>query len=391
MIAEHFARKWQTAGLIDAAAVERILALETSRRQPVWLWTVAGVGALAIMLGVMAIVGANWESIPDGVKLGGDLLVTTLCAVAVFVTWRHVQVWRRELAAFLLFGLVLAGIALIGQIYQLQSAPWRALVLWLALCTPFLALTTFTRFNGAIWTIAAATTWFMFDDPLHALLGRLHVVAPGRARWDSGNFVFLQAYLGACGLIAAAALRDLWPPARRQADMILKLSLGGLVVSCSLTAALSLRTSVEGSPWAAAVTVGLASALAVATWWPQRPPVQRRLLALLMGASLLVWIAALLLDGGQPARQDLYRALLFIAYWAGIGGLAAHAGWRGWFGFACTMVGLRLLVLYFEAIGGLTATGFGLLGGGVLCIVLAAIGWRLTRRVTRMATGGASS
>ena len=391
MIAEHFARKWQTAGLIDAAAVDRILAWEASRRQPVWLWAVAGVGALAIVLGVMAIVGANWESIPDEVKLGGHLIVTTLCAAAVFATWQHVQVWRRELAAFLLFGLVLAGIALIGQVYQLQSTPWRALVLWLALCTPFLALTTFTRFNGAIWTIAVATTWFMLDDPLHALLARLHIVAPDRARWDSGHFAFLQAYLGACGLIAAAALREQWPPARRQADMILKLSLGGLVVSCSLTAAFSLRGSIEGSPWGAVVAVGLASALASASWWPLRPPGERCLLALLLGASLLVWMTALLLDDGQPARQDLYRALLFIVYWAAIGGLAAHAGWRGWFGFAFTMVGLRLLVLYFEAIGGLTATGFGLLGGGALCIALAAIGWRLTRRVTRMATEGAAS
>jgi uncharacterized membrane protein len=388
VIAEHYARKWQTAGLIDAAAVERILAWEAGRRQPVWLWAVAGMGALAIALGVMAIVGANWDSIPDGVKLGGDLLVTGVCTIAVFLTWRRVQVWRRELAAFLLFGLVLAGIALIGQVYQLQSAPWHALVLWLALCTPFLALATFTRFNGAIWTIAVATTWFMLDDPLYAAMARLHAMPPGHPRWDSGHFISLQAYLAACGLIVVAALRDLWPPARRQADMILKLALAGLVVSCSLTAAFSLRSEETSPLWGAIAIVGLASALAGAVWWPLRTPAQRRLMVALLGASLAVWIAALLLDEGQLAGQDLYRALLFIVYWAAIGGLAARAGWRGWFGFAFTMVGLRLLVLYFEALGGLTATGFGLLGGGVLCIALAAIGWRLARRVSPTAARG---
>lgn len=390
MIAEHYARKWQGAGLIDAAAEERILAWEASHRRPVWLWAVAGIGALAIALGVMAIIGANWESISDGLKLAVDLTVTALCAGAVFESWRRAHVWRREIAAFLLFALVLASIALIGQVYQLQSEPWHAMVLWLALCTPFLALTAFTRFNGTIWTIAVVTTWFMLDEPVYQLLARLHVVGPGRHYWDSGYFASLQTYLAACGMIVAAAVRNLWPPARRQADLILKLALAGLVVACSLTATFSWRTEPDVAPWGPIVVVLLATVMAGAAHWPHRTAVERRLVLALLGTSLVVWIAALMLGSFEPKARDLYRALLFIVYWAAIGGLAARAGWRGWFGFAFTMVGLRLLVLYFEAIGGLTATGFGLLGGGVLCIALAAVGWRLTHRVLPATTGGAS-
>lgn len=383
MIAEHYARKWQGAGLIDAAAVERILAWEASRRQPVWLWSVAGIGALAIALGVMAIVGANWESIPDGLKLGAHFAATLVCVIALFVAWRHVHVWRRELAAFLLFALVLAGIALIGQVYQLQSEPWHALVLWLALCTPFLALTAFTRFNGAIWIIAVVITWFTLQEPVYAALAQLRVVLPGHQYWDSGYFISLQVYLAACGMIVVAAARDLWPPARRQADLMLKLALAGMVVACSLAAAFSWRTEADVAPWGAMIAIAAVTAIAGAAYWPRRTAVERNLVLALLGTSLVVWIAALLIGGAESKARDLYRALLFIVYWAAIGGLAARAGWRGWFGFAFTMVGLRLLILYFEAIGGLTATGFGLLGGGVLCIALAAIGWRLTRRVAR--------
>jgi len=69
-----------------------------------------------------------------------------------------------------------------------------------------------------------------------------------------------------------------------------------------------------------------------------------------------------------------------------LGAIAAQVGWRSLFGTAIAAVGLRLLVLYFEAIGGLTATGLGLLGGGVLCLALAAIGWRLVRRITSQPT-----
>ena len=383
MIAEHYARKWQGAGLIDAGAVERILAWEGSRRQPVWLWSVAGIGALAIALGVMAIIGANWDSIPDGLKLGAHLAATVVCAVALFVAWRHVHVWRRELAAFLMLALVLAGIALIGQVYQLQSDLWHAMVLWLALCTPFLALTTFTRFNATLWTIAAATTWFTAADPIFRVFAWLHLLPETISRSGDGYFAGLLMYLPGCGLIMAAALRHRWAPARHQADMILKLSLAGLAAACSIASSFAWSSQYDMSLWRSVGIAAVATLAAGAAYWPGRSAMERRLVLAFLAATLIVWALAFMNAGLDTSGHKISHALLFIVYWGVIGGLAAHAGWRGWFGFAFTMVGLRLLVLYFEAIGGLTATGLGLLGGGVLCIVLAAIGWRLTRRVAR--------
>ena len=126
MIAEHFTRRWQEAGLIDSALAQRILAWEAQHRRPIALWGIAGLGAIAVSLGIMALVGANWELIPAWLKLATNLALNAACAIAVFVFWRQNWLWRRELAALLLFGLVLSGIALIGQVYQLQSAPWSA-------------------------------------------------------------------------------------------------------------------------------------------------------------------------------------------------------------------------------------------------------------------------
>ena len=60
MIAEHFARRWQKAGLIDDDLARRIVDWEVANRRPVVLWAIAGMGALAMALGVMAFVGANW-------------------------------------------------------------------------------------------------------------------------------------------------------------------------------------------------------------------------------------------------------------------------------------------------------------------------------------------
>ena len=83
------------------------------------------------------------------------------------------------------------------------------------------------------------------------------------------------------------------------------------------------------------------------------------------------------------------RAVLFIAYWGVIGAMAARAGARALFGLAFSMIGLRLLVLYFEAIGGLTARARPDRRRRA-CLALAAIGWRLMRRMPRRPAGAAA-
>jgi uncharacterized membrane protein len=385
VIAEHFTRRWQAAGLIDGDLAARIVAWEAAHRRPVFLWAVAGMGALALSLGIMAIVGANWDDIPAWLKLAVDLGLNAACAVVVFVSWRRDWPWRRELAALLLFGLVLSGIALIGQVYQLQSAPWRALALWLVLTTPFLALTSYSRLTGTIWVIAAVTTWFVAEEPLQALFAYLSGTA-----WLFSYQLALMGYLAACAMIVIAILRGLWLPAREQANLMGRLAWAGLIAACTVAVSIGWIESRQGIPLFGPILLATLATLpaAVAVWLGGERAERAPLLGLLIG-SLVIWSLGLIAAPMEGRSGELVRALLFIVYWIGIGAAAAHASRRGLFGLAFTMVGLRLLILYFEAIGGLTATGFGLIGGGVLCLLLAAVGWRLTRGVARR-TGGAA-
>jgi uncharacterized membrane protein len=379
VIAEYYLKRWRDAGLIDDSAVARIGAWEAQHRRPIWLWALSGMGALAIGLGVLAVVAANWEEIPAGAKLAGDLLLTGLCAVFVFVAWRRDQAWPREIGALLLFGLVIGGIALIGQVYQLQSEPWEALVTWLALSTPFLALVAFTRMVGALWLAAVVLTWFSAYDSLERL------IMPLASGFATGHFFHLLLYLLACLMIVVAVVRRRWPPAEDQGELLLKLALAGLVGAVSTTVAvIDSRLASAVAPveiWLGAV----ATLLAAAALWLGSGALQRRPAIALLGASFVVWAASLLLARAWNAEgKAMFEAifgLLFIAYWSAIGWLAARGGQRVLFGLAFTVIGLRLLILYFEAIGGLTATGLGLIGGGVLCLALTWVGWRLTRRL----------
>ncbi len=387
VIAEHYLRRWRDAGLIDDGAVARIGAWEAQHRRPIWLWALSGIGALAIGLGVVAVVAANWEEIPAAAKLAVHLLLTGLCAVFVFIAWQRDQAWPREIGALLLFGLVIGGIALIGQVYQLQSDPWQALVTWLALCTPFLALVTFTRLVGALWLAAAVLTWFAAYEPLEGLIVPL---ASGHA---PGHFFHLLLYLPACLIVVVAVVRRRWPPAEDQGELLLNLALAGLALAVS-TAVVVIDSRLVSQVAPVEIWVGaVATLLAAAALWFGSGVLPRHHALAFLGASFVVWTASLLLARAWNAEErvtfEAIFGLLFIGYWAAIGWLAARSGQRVLFGLAFTVIGLRLLILYFQAIGGLTATGLGLIGGGVLCILLTWVGWRLTRRLTPRSTQGA--
>ena len=389
MIGEHFARRWNEAGVIDDAALQRIVAWENANRRPVWLWAVAGMGALAIGLGLLAVVGANWETIPFWLKLGVAIGLNALCAAAVFVFWQRGLAGPREIAALLLFALVLSGIALIGQIYQLQSAPWRALVFWLALCTPFLALVSTTRLVGALWFAAAVTTWFVASDLVVDLFVSLGILRSGERSWWSSSVVFLKllTWLPACLFIAVGCARRLWLPARAQGDLLLQLAFAGMIAATSLSVAFAASEGHIAGTLALTAVGAAATLLAGVALWLTTDGAMRRATLALLGLSFAAWIAGLLPSSGGTLAHDVLRSLLFILYWAAIGWMAARAGWRGLFGVAFTVIGFRLLILYFEAIGGLSATGLSLIGGGVLCLGLAYVGWRLTRGVPRRPAG----
>ena len=163
--------------------------------------------------------------------------------------------------------------------------------------------------------------------------------------------------------------------------LLVQLGFAGLIATCSLVLAFGWRRTGRAEPLGPIVVAALATVLAGAALWPRRAAAERTTLIALLVVSLVVWAIALLVAGLGDKQDDLVRALLFIVYWGAIGAMAARIGARALFGLAFTAIGLRLLILYFEAIGGLTATGLGLIGGGVLCLALTWVGWRLTRRL----------
>ena len=66
---------WLEAGLIDPDTALRIRAYGADRSRPLGLWSLIGLGALAIGLGIVSLVAANWDEIPGMVRLSVHALL----------------------------------------------------------------------------------------------------------------------------------------------------------------------------------------------------------------------------------------------------------------------------------------------------------------------------
>lgn len=132
----------QAAGLISAqqaAAIADHFHLNGGRQ---WNWLMLSMCSLAgalILGGIIMLISANWEAIPDVAKMGSAMLLL----LGFWVAWARTRVVKPLMAEA--FGLVGGGmwlgcIALYGQIFQLQNPPVEGCMLFfLGVCAiPFI-------------------------------------------------------------------------------------------------------------------------------------------------------------------------------------------------------------------------------------------------------------
>lgn len=98
-----------------------------------WLMILAYFAAFLIGLGIIALVAANWEQIPNNVKLGGAVSLMVVNAFAVIISMKFKKNILTQVLCGVFAALIMAVIGLIGQIFQLRSDVSGACLLW-ALC-----------------------------------------------------------------------------------------------------------------------------------------------------------------------------------------------------------------------------------------------------------------
>lgn len=362
---------WQAAGLIDADTAARIRAYEAQHSRPLALWAVIGIAALAIGLGVVLVVAANWDAIPGLVRLG---IHFALMAVLAGYLWRAgdglaVRLpWLHEGALFVLALLGMAFLGHLGQVYQTSSPLWQPLALWLALFAPVLLA------RGQSWLIAAlvfaAATFTAWDfaqtytDDLSSAEALLIALVTG--------LTVLFAPLGAWQR-GRSARPDFW---RRLEQLAVAYALGGTSFAAIYAGVEAFSGSgnelVAIAPQTLRAVLGIGAGAVVAL---VRPTASGRAAGAILGGAGLAMLLAYPLSGNR-----VVGALLFMALWTGVAAASLKGGWRGVFQFAVAVIAVRLIALSFELEDDLLTSGAGLIFSGVLILGVAWIALRVARR-----------
>jgi uncharacterized membrane protein len=346
-------KRWTQAQLVSPEQADRILAFEKRRERPALLYAVAGLAGLAVAVGLISIVASNWDLIPGRMKLALDAVVVIGVGQALVQLAARPAAWLEEATRVAYYGLVLASIALVGQVYQLGGNAAQALLAWSALTFPLMALGRSARV-GLLWLLGLELTYFV---------GLSRLAEGGQSHADHALAAVYWAPLAALALGRSRGVRRLRP----QYAEVLRGAGWTQLVLLAAAATLAFYDALargERTPW---LVVGV-SLLATAwlSYQTQPTPAGRAERSLLAVAFAACHLPTFMPHGKWP----LAAALAFILVFALVA-LAAHRKGRPrLLHLATAAIGLRLLVAYFEVFGTLLDTGLGLTLGGLLTLLV---------------------
>lgn len=366
--------EWHGAGLIDAGTRDRLIAYEAEHARPLVLWAVWGIGALAIGLGLVSVVAANWEDIPGLLRLSVHLALIAGLAGLVFLREGRLadrSPWAVEALVFVTAALGLTFFGHLGQVYQTSSPLWQPLAAWLVLFAPLLLLTgrgwptALVVVGGAVWC-----AWEYFD----AMTG--YRISDWGTAWSYwlGTVLALPIVLALAGggMRARSQRPDFW---RRMEQLALAYAVALATAACAYASLgvfgqqgpLEIGMATLGCGGVAVLT-GLALVAA-------RPGTSGRMAgSIIAGAGLVLMLAPEVDDLDVPA------ALMFMAFWTGIAAAALVAHWRGVFQLAVGVIAARLIILSFELAADLLTNGLGLIASGLMILGVAWAAVRVSKR-----------
>jgi len=369
--------EWQNAQLIDRATADKISDFEQQKSKPIALWTFGGLGAFAIILGLVSVVASNWVRTPDWVKLTVDLILCFIIALSLYrvITQENKTAhseWLREILVIFYYGFTLASMALIGQTYQLGGSIAKLLLVWTLATIPIVLLGR-GKFLAVLWIAGLSVTYAfnleVLDDFIKlffhqsyvgdALLVSLYILSPfffivlSRVPWLVKNRPIMAGELSYYSWLAIIAegwcFQFLWYNSAASLSHEIKL--------LQLLLAICLFATVQ-------------MVVMIPKLYSIRSRANHSAMRAVLISTFVVGATALWHEHAYP----VVGAVINIIYMTVLAWAALKINSIKLFNIMTAFICIRLLFIYFEVFGSMLETGVGLVVGGVITL-LVVWGW----------------
>ncbi len=375
-------QEWQGQGFINPGQAAQIQAYETApgKRRSFGTWALIGflmLGAVVIGLGILSLVAANWHRTPAWLKLATSFgfLIGTAGGACIAVQRGRTSFFEPLVVLFMLQ--CMSAIGLISQIYHIGGEFYETMMLW-SLITAALMGVSRSVFVVGLWSIG----FFIGLSGTWSESGAIRVFMDGEG--FAAYMSFFAAWPLLCILLAGCS-QYLGGASSSHARVFRVLAmLAGVFAWGNFENAGMRYSDVVGSstvfPYYILPACVLAIPVAIGIARGALHTIHKRLLwAILLSYLVAYGVVYKITD---DAYIELLPAVLTIWVLALAALLVAVLKRRRWFGVFLTLIGMRFVVLYFEAFGGLATTGLGLIIAGILIVVT---GLLLSRNHTRIA------
>ena len=217
-----------------------------------WLMILAYFAAFLIGLGIIALVAANWEQIPNNVKLGGAVSLMIVNAFAVILSMKFKKNILTQVLCGVFAALIMAVIGLIGQIFQLRSDVSGACLLWALCAWPLFLITPRLLWLWIPLLFVGTKSFAVYNT----FAGDVLLSENG---WSYATVNYIYSLLVFYGLIFAYELWMLYAkPSNKTIERPLKFYCGTLLLSAAPLSCRPLITNVAFAqiPWS---TIALSS------------------------------------------------------------------------------------------------------------------------------------
>jgi hypothetical protein len=376
-MSERKLKGWLEAGLIDTETAARIRAHEAATARPFGLWALIGLGALAIGLGLISVVAANWDEIPGMLRLGVHFALLTGLAGLFWWQMSLNPRWNDMAHDALLFILAALGLTFfghIGQVYQTSSPLWQPLALWLLLFTPLLLGHGRSWLVASLWMAGVIVTCWTHADYMTGYWRGVSDRSPGSQSlpalyWAAITAPPIIAAPVAAWLRGKTTRPNFWRRIEQLALFAILVWVSGTLIYFAVDMRHDRSWAIESLMRSALL------ACAAAGVWFARPTHSGRATAAIIGTAAFTNMFGPLVTG-----SSLVEGMLFMALWAAIAGAAHYAAWRVIFQIAVGVLALRLISLSFELASDLLGSGIGLILAGIATLGIAWMAVRVSRR-----------